>query len=169
MESSPLLASQPDGDIYIAVSEHNPYKELPVSDFSTPVRFGGDVDTELIVGIINLENQATFVRFMTIIDFMMNFIDFIVLGNVVSAGLSLTSLIGYYGTKTYEHVKILFYLFIQYVLVMVKFSALTLATQTQPIDYHIVGFLVVASTVQCYICYKVHRFYNTCLELPYFQ
>ena len=172
MENSHLLATQPDGGIYVAVSEHNPYKELPVSDRSIQVQFGEDVhniDTGLVEGMVRLEHQATFVQFMTILDFFMNLFDFVVLGNVVAAGLSMMALIGYWGTKTYNHVKILFYLFIQYALVIIKFSALTLTFQVQPIDYNMVGFFVFASVIQCYICYKVHTFYNTCLELPYFH
>ena len=170
MNNTPLVASQPDGEIYLAVSEYNPYKNLPISDVSIPVRFGNEVhgvDASLVEQAVELNNLEIFARFVTLLDLVMNVMYMFMFASPMALIASIYSLLGYYGVRTYNCSLMLAYLVIQYAVAVARVVLFVYVIQIIPRNAYTITFTAFTGLVQIFVCNRIQRFYNTCLKLPY--
>lgn len=116
-----IVVEQPNNDIMVGMSEHNPYKtcdktreniEQPLTD-PQPVRvfFGSAVirlNEEDLQNALRLQNYAHVIKFVCIMDFFVAILNFVVFLNPFFFVAGLFNMFGYYGVvyfnQTYLHV-----------------------------------------------------------------
>lgn len=117
-----IVVEQPDNDIMVGLSEHNPYKQLdqnldtleePLTSNNIPHRiyFGTTIvrlDPEDLNMAVRLQNYAHVIKFVCIMDFFMAMMNFVLFMNGFFFLCGLFDMIGYYGVlqfnKTYLHI-----------------------------------------------------------------
>lgn len=114
-----VIVHQPDDNIYVGVSENNPYKsqeERLTTDEPRQMYFGETVayvPATVVRLASELEQSATFLRFVTAFDTTLSFMNFVLSGELVFLGVALCNYIGYRGSRTFFKKYIYFYVFFQ--------------------------------------------------------
>lgn len=191
-ESSGVIQS-PDGTIQYYCPEdlknkYNPYlqvssnNDLENNSNYIPIVCNGETILILQQDLnkaITLENKASLVRLICLIDFLMNFYISLSIpySNLSTLIASLISLSGYYSTYTYSKLGLICYLFYQYMLSISRIGLLTffiiIGTSNEfkekiknnsiiifdPNSGNIL-ILSLMTLAQLYITYFIQRFYN---------
>jgi hypothetical protein len=138
-----VVIKQPNNDIMVGMSEHNPYKtwdktreniEQPLTDHQ-PVRvyFGSAVirlNEEDLQNAVKLQNYAHVIKFVCIMDFFVAILNFVVFLNPFFFVAGLFNMFGYYGVVYFNHTYLHVYSVYQLILVVASAVGVWFMIQT---------------------------------------
>ena len=159
---NPLIVENPEGSIYIAVSEYNPVKPKTPNDSGVQVMIGDElsnVSEEQLALMLVYDREGQIARGITMIDFFLNMLNFWFYLQPFFAVLTLVSYVGYYGVRRYNTFMVMIYLIYQYLLTIGK-GIMIYMTIDQHANYKTISFVSVLTFVQFCVTYYIHKFYN---------
>jgi hypothetical protein len=159
---NPLIVENPEGPIYIAVSEYNPVKPKTPSNSGVQVMVGDNltqVSEDDLALMLVYDREGQIARGITMIDFFLNMLNFWFFLEPTFAVLALVSYVGYSGVLRYNALMVMIYLIYQYLLTIGK-GVMIYMTIDQHANYKAISFVSIATFVQMCITYYIHKFYN---------
>lgn len=160
---NPLIVENPEGPIYIAVSEYNPVKPKAVPESKNVQVMIGDelsnVSEEQLALMLVYDREGQIARGITMIDFFLNMLNFWFYLQPTFAILALVSYVGYYGVRRYNAPMVMIYLIYQYLLTIGK-GMMIYMTIDQHANYKAISFVSILTFVQLCVTYYIHKFYN---------
>ena len=146
-----LIVENPEGPIYIAVSEYKPTSNCE--------QLGVQVSEEQLALMLVYDREGQIAKGITMIDFFLNMLNFWFYLQPMFAVLTLVSYAGYYGVRRYNPFMVMIYLMYQYMLTLGK-GMMIYMTIDQHANYKAISFVSVLTFVQLCITYYIHKFYN---------
>jgi len=177
---NPLIVENPEGPIYIAVSEYNPIKPsnscVQLGDKETKnvqVMIGDElsnVSEEQLALMLVYDREGQIARGITMIDFCLNLLNFWFYLQPTFVIFTLVSYVGYYGVRRYNAPMVMIYLLYQYLLTFGK-GMMIYMTIDHHADSKTISFVSIATVVQFCVTYYIHKFYNkiSVLKSPEFN
>ena len=157
----PLVVENPEGPIYIAVSEYNPIKN-EASEEGVPILVGEErinIREEMLMRALEYDQEASIARGITIIDFIINMMNLWFFFQPMFGMLAFVAFVGYKGVQTYNKDLLLVYLVYQYILTIGKGVVIVLAIDNKD-DSRAITFISIATLIQMWVTYSIHKFYN---------
>ncbi len=160
---NPLIVENPEGPIYIAVSEYNPVKPKADPETKNVQVMIGDSLTQVseddLALMLVYDREGQIARGITMIDFFLNMLNFWFYLQPMFAVLTLVSYVGYYGVRRYNTFMVMIYLMYQYMLTFGK-GMMIYMTVDHHADSKTISFVSIATFVQFCVTYYIHKFYN---------
>tara|TARA_R110002072_G_scaffold139483_1_gene283134 strand:+ start:23166 stop:23678 length:513 start_codon:yes stop_codon:yes gene_type:complete len=157
---TPLVVENPEGPIFIAVNEYNPVK--PDTKGDVQVMIGEQVNyvTTGQLGLMLLyDREAEIAKSITVIDFILNMMNFWFFFEPFFGFLAFVSYVGYRGVQRYHSGMLMVYLIYQYMLTIGK-GVMIYMTIDQHANSKSIIFISAATAVQMWITYSIQKFYN---------
>jgi hypothetical protein len=158
-----VIVQQPDDVPYIGVSENNPYKtqeDRLTTDEPRQMYFGETVayvPATVVRLSSELEQSATFLRFVTAFDTTLSFMNFILSGELIFLGVSLCNYIGYRGSRNFFKKYIYFYVFFQMFNSTSKIVFICMSPSIEPEIATIIGLSAFFNLITVWFAFRFVR------------
>ena len=157
----PSVVENPDGPIYIAVSEYNPIKN-EASEEGVPIMVGEErinIGEVMLMRAMQYEQESAMARGITTIDFIINMMNLWFFFQPMFGMLAFVALLGYKGVQTYNKGLVFLYLVYQYLLTIGKGVIIVMAIDNKE-DSRAITFISIATVIQMWVTYSIQKFYN---------
>ena len=155
-----LVVEQPDNVPCIAVSEHNPYKNMGENlcvEERHPVYFGStmvSMPSEYIIRAHEIEQFAVTIRMVTLMDTVLCCVNFIFTGHLVFILAGALNYAGYWGTQRFNKLMLVVYIIYQWFSASSKLSYVIL----EPGDTSVSTVLTLSAMFNIIMSIMVTRF-----------
>ena len=126
-----IIVEQPNNDIMVGMSEHNPYKDCEHHVSEDPavhrVYFGPlavYINSETLENAVRLQNYAQVILIVCAVDFFMALLNFVLFMNVLFFVVGLFNLLGYHGVMYFNKIELHIYSLYQLFLSVLSFFVL---------------------------------------------